>query len=202
MTALLPADDFEKFPVPTAPLGRLSWCRLARVDQSELIEWAGRAGITRFVPAAPAFEMLYLAQRKRTAFWEVYAKRLLALVKEDRVLPPSALTERQWVNFELPAGLVVFGATKIDCVREIGASNASFHGDWSASQAWSAALWRHPRQVDRILYRSDKDTPYNCLALFRRPGRALLDRINATKAGLLGDDTAFLQRLRKKGDLA
>jgi len=201
MTALLPKADFETVDVPNVPLERLSWCRLARVDQPDLIDWDGRPGATRFVPAPTDFEVLYMAQRKRTAFWEVYAKRLLPLVKEDRVLPPAVLTERQWINFEVPVGLLVFDATNIDHLRDIGGSNASFHGDWSASQAWAAALWRHPQKIDGMLYRSDKDTPYVCLALFRRRGRDLLKKITATPAGLLGEDTAFLQRLRKRGDL-
>ena len=202
MSALLPSAHFEKLAIPTVRLERLAWCRLARVDRGELIDWDSRPGMTRFEPPSPNFGVLYLAQRKRSAFWEVYGKRLLPMAKEDRVLPPSALTDRRWVHFELPLGLVVFDATDIDHVRDIGGSNASFHGDWSASQAWSAALWRHPKQVDGIIYRSDKDTPYDCLALFCRPGRALLGQIRATPAELLGSDTAFLRRLRKRGDLA
>jgi hypothetical protein len=127
---------------------------------------------------------------------------LLPLVPADRVLPPGVLAERQWVKFDPAPGFTVFEATKIANVRSIGGSNASFHGDWSTSQAWADALWQHPAKIDGILYRSDKNTPRVCVGLFRRSSRALISQIKATAAGALGDDTAFLNAMRRKSHLA
>lgn len=203
MGALLPPADFAaRFKIPISPPAARPWWRLALTSRPALVDWDERPGATRFVSAAGGYEILYLAQDKRTAFWEVYANRLLPLAERDRVLPPGVLADRQWVKFDLPSDLRVFDATKIANVRAIGASNACFHGEWPVSQAWAEALWHHPQRVDGILYRSDKNTPRRCVAIFRRAGRAPLRRIKATAVGVLGDDGSFLSAMRKKGYLA
>jgi RNase P/RNase MRP subunit POP5 len=201
MVPLLPAADFAtRFSMPTVGLRPRTWWRLDPVARPDLIDWDGRAGSSRFVSAAGAHEVLYLSGDKRTAFWEVFSARLLPLEPADRVLPPSVLDSRRWVHFDVPPGLKVFDATEIKSVRAIGASNASFHGDWSLSQAWSDAVWAHPACVDGILYRSDKNRN-KCVAIFRRTTQRRLASIAAEDRGLLGRDGAFLSALRRKGFL-
>ena len=200
MRALLPPADFgTRFSIPTEEISADGpWWRLARVSRPRLVDWDGRSGESRFVPKIKPHEILYLAADKTTAFWEVFGGRLLPLVPEDRVLPPTVLAERQWVEFEIPSKLKVFPATAVSAIRDIGGSNMSFHGEWTVSQEWGRALWNHPAQIDGIVYRSDKNT-LPCLALFRRPDRKLLDQISAEKRGLLAHDGTFLTAMRKRG---
>jgi hypothetical protein len=202
MAVLLPPPDFStRFSLPTVDLRAGTWWRLALVVRADLIGWDGRPGASRFVSMAGKHEVLYLAGDKRTAFWEVFSARLLPLAPVDRVLPPSVLDDRRWVHFDVPAGLKVFDASEKKSLRAIGASNMSFHGDWSLSQAWADAVWSHPARADGILYHSDKNRN-KCVALFRRATQPRLSSITGEDRGLFGHDGAFLAALRRSGFLS
>jgi hypothetical protein len=201
MGAPSPAADFAaRFTVPLAALRAGRWWRLAPIARSDPVDWDGRPGQSRFVANTGGMEVLYLATDKPTAFWEVFAARLLPLAPEDRVLPPAALEQRRWVQVEVPKGLRVFDATSVRALRAIGASNMCFHGDWADSQRWAAALWAHPNAPAGILYRSDKN-PRNCVAIFRRAS-AGVKTIKGRLDGLLGDDDAFLAAMRRDRHIA
>jgi hypothetical protein len=201
MDALLPPADFAtRFRVPTVPLPAGTWWRLARIERKPL-DWDGRPGASRFVSSRDDYQVLYLAADRETAFWEVFAKRLLPLVPEERVLPREVRAERRWVEFSVPPGLRVFDSTDIAAVRALGGAKSSFQGEWEVAQAWGEALWLHPSGPDGILYRSDKNDQW-CVALFRRAEHKRLAAIKAKAGGNLGRDAEFFRDLRRAGAIA
>lgn len=197
MGALTPPADFARWTIPVVPpdpklAGK--YLRLAHIARPDPVDWDGRPGETRFVSPKGGYSVLYLAPDKPTAFWEVFAARLIPLEPEDRILPPAKLRERHWVNLQVPTDLALFDATNIKAVRDIGGTNMSFRGGWDITQQWGDALFHHPQNIDGIIYASDKNDE-KCLAVFQRGARPA-DAITGAFGSLMADDPGFLTEMR------
>lgn len=90
----------------------LHWTRLATRTRPGLYDWDDRA-VSRFSHPAHPFKILYLADGKETAFWEVFGADIEDMPIGNRALSVKLQLEpREWVEFEVPPDLRLIDVTQ------------------------------------------------------------------------------------------
>jgi len=178
-----PADDLNKKPLPVVAIHR-AWVRLHQ--QHLAAKFFGKAGRFRFDAPRGEFGVLYAGQDEACAFIEAFGDPLDIRILSYRVLAEYCLSS---VRTARPLRLVDLTGPGL---RQVGADARLTGGDdYAYSQVWAASLWRHPDQVDGLLYRARHDPSLQAAAVFDR-ARAV---VRTTRLRCLGDDRAGLGRL-------
>jgi hypothetical protein len=111
-------------------------------------------------------EVLYLADKPETSFWEIFWDDVVTRPPGDRRISKKKLQERQVCAATIKRRLRIFNATHPGALKAVSAPSPTFSGGYAQCQAWAAALLAHPSRPDGILYESARSKRAQCLALF------------------------------------
>jgi hypothetical protein len=150
---------------------------------------AGLLPIHRFDDPDSRFHVCYLAAAMEICFAETFLRN-----PPVRILSLDDLASRSIATIEVRRELRLVpvhgpGLARLGVTAEL-ASGA----DYSVSQSWSAALWRHPDKPDGILYRSRHDDSALCVAVYHRAKHNLA----VVRDKSLAEDAPQLARLLKR----
>lgn len=109
--------------------------------------------------------MLYVADSRITAFWEIFWDELGTRAPGDRRIDGRKLMQRRVSRLEVEARRI-FDATDPNTLNAASAPSAAFSGDYAKCQEWALALFEHPQKPDGILYESARTKGARCMALF------------------------------------
>ena len=194
-----PADEFARCAPVLCRTYPQRWVRLAAKTRP-LVDWDDRA-VSRFSSPVNPFKVLYLADQKATAFWEVFGALVEDMSVDSRVLYESKqVAPRHFVNFDVVPGLRLIDFTEESTLHEVRANAGTFLAPYKYCQAWAAALMRHPLNLHGFLYQScRRGSTAKCLALFSRPTLVEAEsHVNAApdvSHAALVDDPDFLRVL-------
>lgn len=198
--------EFAKCKPALVPSYRRSWQRLA-VTTRPSHDWDDRA-VSRFSHPAHPFKILYLADEKETAFWEVFGADIEDMPVDNWALSRKAQLEtREWIPFEVPSGLRLVDVTKEETLHALRSNAGTWLAPYKHCQAWAKALMLHPLQLDGFIYQACRrgDTA-RCLALFSRPDentmeRLVLAQINPLHPSIVTDSDALRLLIRHNIDM-
>lgn len=156
----------------------LHWVRLAARARPALHDWDDRA-VSRFSHPAHPLKILYLADGKETAFWEVFGADIEDMPSDNRALSVKLQLEpREWVEFEAPPGLRLIDVTREKTVHDLRSNASTWLAPYKHCQAWAKALMLHPLRLDGFIYQAcRRGATARCLALFGRPDEATMARL-------------------------
>ena len=186
---LPPADLARReLPVEVVPAGSRFY-RVHRRGRAALHFGAGAMG--RFNAPDRAFGVCYVARDLEGCFVEVFLRATgSTLVRE------SELAARAASAIEVRRELRLVEMKGRGLVR-LGATSVVSGGSYDVSQAWAAAIWRHPAAPDGILYHARHDDTRVCAALFDRCADRLGERL---LGGVLDDRRRLAEILEHYGD--
>jgi hypothetical protein len=134
-------------------------------------EFYDRGTSGRFNASDGSFGVLYAAWTVRGAFAEAFLRE-----PGRTVLLPALVETRSYASFQAlrPLQVVRFYGR---WMAPLGATAdvTSSAPDYDAPQAWSAALFVHPSNVDGIAYYARHDNSELCIAMFDRAHGALAE---------------------------
>lgn len=141
-------------------------------------DWDDRA-VSRFSHPTLPFKILYLADEKETAFWEVFGAAIEDMPVDNRALSRKAQVDtREWVTFDVPRGLRLIDVTSDDTIHALRANAGTWLAPYKHCQAWAKALMLHPLQLDGFIYQSCRcGSTARCLALFSRPDIKTMEQL-------------------------
>lgn len=113
--------------------------------------------------------IFYLADQRRTAFWEIYWDDLATRPEDERRIAASKLNQRNLIEVRCKRDFRVFDATDGKALKAVSAPVPTFSVDYPNCQAWARALAQHPSKPEGILYPSAREVRAKCLALFAGP---------------------------------
>lgn len=177
------AAEFAKCNPPLLSTYPQHWLRLAAIARPSLFDWDDRA-VSRFSHPQLPFKVLYLADEKETAFWEVFGAALEDMPVNNRELSKKAQIEtRQWANFSVHAGLRLIDMTQEATLHALRANAGTFLAPYKHCQAWAQALMEHPLKLDGFIYQScRRGGSARCLALFSRPDTLTMEKFLSAHA--------------------
>lgn len=154
------------------------WIRLAARARPGPYDWDDRA-VSRFSHPSHPFKILYLADGKETAFWEVFGATIEDMPVENRALSIKAqIQPREWIKFEVPAGLRLIDVTKESTIHALRSNAGTWLAPYKHCQAWAKALMNHPLKLDGFVYQAcRRGETARCLALFSRPDERTMERL-------------------------
>lgn len=163
-------DLLESYP--------LHWTRLAARGRPSLHDWDDRS-VSRFSHPSHPFKILYLADEKETAFWEVFGADVEDMPVENRALSIKLQLEpREWVEFEVPQGLRLIDVTQEKTLHDLRSNASTWLAPYGNCQAWAEALMQHPLKLDGFIYQAcRRGATARCLALLSRPDEATMARL-------------------------
>lgn len=172
------ASEFAKCK-PALVSGYASrWLRLAAITRPSLYDWDDRRA-SRFSHPNHPFKVLYLADDKETAFWEVFGHEIEDMpVDRHALIAKAQVLTRQWVRFEVPAGLRIVDVTDEATVHALRSNASTWLAPYKHCHAWAGALMNHPMQLDGFIYQAcRRGSSARCLALFFRPTENVMERL-------------------------
>ncbi len=169
--------EFAKCKPALVPSYNPNWLRLAAIARPSH-DWDDRA-VSRFSHPAHPFKILYLADEKETAFWEVFGADIEDMPVDNRALSRKAQLEtREWIPFTVPAGLRLVDVTKEATVHALRSNAGTWLAPYKHCQAWAKALMLHPLHLDGFIYQAcRRGESARCLALFSRPDEKTMERL-------------------------
>ena len=178
-----PYAEFAKCKPELVAAYRLHWLRLAAVTRTSPYDWDDRA-VSRFSHSKHPFKILYLADEKETAFWEVFGTDIEDMPVDNRSLSIRAqLQPREWIQFEVPAGLRLVDVTKEETLHALRANAGTWLAPYKHCQAWAKALMHHPLKLDGFIYQAcRRGETARCLALFSRPDERTMESLVLMRA--------------------
>jgi hypothetical protein len=194
------SNEFAKCTPKLPSRYPLNWYRLAAIARPSLFDWDDRA-VSRFSHPSLPYKILYLADEKETAFWEVFGADIEDMAVENRALSRKAQVEpRQWATFEVPTGLRLIDVTDEQTIHDLRANAGTFLAPYKHCQAWCRALMEHPQKLDGFIYQAcRRGGAARCLALFSRPDgptmESLLLAYTAPGRPSVASDSDFLDML-------
>jgi len=144
-----------------------SWFRCHRREYDAI--YFGKSGDLRFDAPDREFGVMYLGESPEAAFVETLIRgKSTERHVTSRELHENPLSEIRFGHslrlVDLTeSGLILLGADARICTG----------GNYSVSQRWVLALWKHPAQPDGILYCSRHNLSLRCAAVFDRAGGAV-----------------------------
>ena len=124
------------------------WTRLAARGRPNLHDWDDRS-VSRFSRPSHPFKILYLADEKETAFWEVFGTDIEDLPAKNRALSVKLqLESREWVEFDVPQGLRLIDVTHEKTLHDLRSNASTWLAPYWHCQAWAGALMQHPLNLD------------------------------------------------------
>jgi len=163
--AVPPPADLHERPLQLKKLAPGRWWRVHRASLGPC--YFSRDPGNRF--SRVGLDVLYLADRQVTAFWEIFWDDLATRPPAERRIARARLDERRMAPGRLKRTVAVFDATSAKQLKIVGAPTSTFSSDYGNCQAWAAALAAHPQKPEGILYPSARTLGNQCLALFRSP---------------------------------
>ena len=186
------------------------WLRLAARTRP-LHDWDDRA-VSRFSHPTHPFRILYLADEKETAFWEVFGAAIEDMPVDNRAISRKAQVDpRQWVTYQVPKGLRLVDVTTEATMHALRSNAGTWLAPYKHCQAWAEALMLHPLKLDGFIYQAcRRGETARCLALFARPTERIMEVLvpgyieiilggHGPRYPALTDDTDFLRILTKNG---
>ncbi|AHF94141.1 hypothetical protein OPIT5_06355 [Opitutaceae bacterium TAV5] len=189
---LPPADFSERDLGPVVEDWHGDFWRISHEDAPEADwSWSEEARFSR--PDQP-FGVLYIAERKETAFWERFGQELQDQPVKARSMPEKLLAERVWKRISImdTNPLRVLDVRKASTLRAMAADDATFRAPYACTQAWAKAIMLHKDDLDGLVYTSRLNTPESCVALFDKPGVGSGKLHITTGTGKLADDPEVL----------
>ena len=177
--------EFAKCKPELVPSYDLNWLRLAAMARPSH-DWDDRA-VSRFSHPRHPFKILYLADEKETAFWEVFGADIEDMPVDNRSLSRKAQLEtREWIRFRVASGLRLVDVTREETVHALRSNAGTWLAPYRHCQAWAKALMLHPLQLDGFIYQACRrgDTARS-LALFSRPDEKTMERLVPAQANPL-----------------
>jgi hypothetical protein len=173
-----PDAEFAKCSPSLVASSRQRWCRLAAIARPSLFDWDDRA-VNRFSHPTLPYKILYLADEKETAFWEVFGGDIEDMPVDNRALMKKTQIEtREWVSYEVPAGLRLINVTDEDTIHALRSNASTWRAPYKHCQAWARALMNHPMHFDGFIYQScRRGSTARCLALFSRPSEITMEHL-------------------------
>jgi hypothetical protein len=173
-----PAAEFAKCNPALVAAYDVQWLRLAAIARASPYDWDDRV-VSRFSQPTHAFRILYLADAKETAFWEVFGADIEDMPVEQRSLSIKAqLQTRHWVRFEVPTGLRLVDVTKEETLHALRSNTGTWLAPYKHCQAWAKALMNHPLKLDGLIYQAcRRGEAARCLALFSRPDERTMENL-------------------------
>jgi len=162
-----------------------NWFRLAAIARPSH-DWDDRA-VSRFSHPQHPFKILYLADEKETAFWEVFGADIEDMPVNNRALSRKAQLEtREWIPFRVASGLRLVDVTKEETVHALRSNAGTWLAPYKHCQAWAKALMLHPLQLEGFIYQACwRGDTARCLALFSRPNEKTMERLVPAQANPL-----------------
>lgn len=161
-----PPDDLADRELPISEFDADLW-RIYRNEFDNPLFFGAQARY-RFDAPEQSFAVCYCARDVYGAFVETFGRS-----PDSNLVTGQTLSARNLVKIELdgPLELVDLAA---EGLQKIGADGRlAGGGDYETSRRWSQALYRHPREIHGVLYRSRHDQSRECVAVYDRAGRAL-----------------------------
>jgi RES domain len=173
-----PAAEFAKCKPPLLSVYPRDWIRLAAAARPSLHDWDDRA-LSRFSHPDHPFKILYLADEKESAFWEVFGAAIEDMPVDNRSLSIKAQLEpRDWVKFSVPGGLQLIDVTKEETLHALRSNAGTWLAPYKHCQAWAKALMNHPVKLDGFIYQAcRRGETARCLALFSRPDEFTMEKL-------------------------
>jgi hypothetical protein len=173
-----PDTEFAKCSPSLVASYQLRWYRLAAIARPSLFDWDDRA-VSRFSHPRQPYKILYLADEKETAFWEVFGGNIEDMPVDNRALmKKNQIETRGWVSFEIPAALRLINVTDEDTIHALRSNASTWLAPYKHCQAWGRALMNHPMNFDGFIYQSCRRGPTaRCLALFSRPNEITMEHL-------------------------
>ncbi len=198
--------EFAKCKPALVPSYGLNWVRLAAITRPSH-DWDDRA-VSRFSHPGHPFKILYLADEKETAFWEVFGADIEDMPVDNRALSRKAQLEtREWIPFTVPVGLDLVDVTKEETLHALRSNAGTWLAPYKHCQAWAKALMLHPLHLDGFIYQAcRRGESARCLALFSRPdektmARFVLARPNPLHPPITTDPDALRLLIKHNIDL-
>ena len=161
--APMPGKELGGRPLPilTVPQATV-WCRVHRAGHGPVHFGPRTPPANRYDDPACVFGTLYLGLTLEVAIVETLLRN-----PKLRMVSLTEVAVRRWTAIQAGRDLrlVDFCGPGLSAVGTTGGVNT---GSYRVSQAWAAALHRHPDAPDGILYRSRHDPSGHCAAIFDR----------------------------------
>jgi len=172
------AAEFAKCAPDLVSAYPSKWMRLAAVARRNPYDWDDRA-VSRFSHPSHPFKILYLADSKETAFWEVFGAAIEDMPVDNRSLSKKAqLSTRRWVEFRVEHVLRLIDVTQEKTLHDLRSNAGTWLAPYKHCQAWARALMDHPRKFDGFIYQAcRRGATGRCLALFSRPDEATMETL-------------------------
>lgn len=161
----MPGTGLDGRPLPLITVPRATaWYRVHREAHGPVHFGPRTPPGNRYDDPDCVFGTLYAGETLEVAFVETMLRnpklRLVSLVE---------ISARRWAAIQASRDLrlVDFCGSGLSIVGTTGGVNT---GSYRVSQAWAAALHRHPDVPDGILYLSRHNPSLRCVAIFDRPG--------------------------------
>ena len=177
-----PDKEFAKCRPPLLDPYPRDWVRLAAIARPTAFDWDDRV-VSRFSHPGHPLKILYLADSKETAFWEVFGAAIEDMPVDDRGLSQRMdLQPRQWIKFNLPPTLRLIDVTKPLTIHALRSNAGTWLSPYRHCQAWARALMDHPIKLDGFIFQScRRGGDSHCLALFSRPDEATMELFLSVK---------------------
>jgi hypothetical protein len=168
---------------PLVPSCAPNWLRLAARHRPEH-DWDDRS-VSRFSHPEHPFKIIYLADGKETAFWEVFGADLEDMPVGNRALSRKAQLEtRHWIHFAVSPGLRLIDVTREETLHALRANAGTWLAPYRHCQAWAKALMLHPLHLDGFIYQAcRRGESARCLALFSRPDENTMEKLVRVRSG-------------------
>lgn len=153
----------RSLPIIVAPRATV-WYRVHREALGPIHFGPRNPPGNRYDDPACVFGTLYAGETLEIAFVETMLRN-----PKLRLISLAEVAARRWTAIQASRDLrlVDFRGPGLSAVGTTGGVNT---GGYRVSQAWAAALHRHPGAPDGILYLSRHNPSLRCVAIFDRPG--------------------------------
>src|ERR1022692_1145043 len=121
-----PAAEFAKCAPDLLSAYPSKWMRLGAVVRPSPYDWDDRA-VSRFSHPSHPFKILYLADSKETAFWEVFGAKIEDMPVDNRALYAKAqLQTRKLIEFRVEHVLRLIDVTQEKIIHDLRSNAGTF----------------------------------------------------------------------------
>jgi hypothetical protein len=171
---LPPVDLGKRIPLEVRPRRNTILHRFFSAAYDPIYFDRGQDG--RLNAPSHMYGVLYVAKTVHGAFAETFLRD-----PGRTLLPTDLLAKKAYVTIEVQRQLKLVrmagpGLARIGATAQVVHGGKPYHGP----QAWSDALYRHPRKYDGISYHARHDDEALCYAIFERASGALREASRET----------------------
>ncbi len=176
-------SDLSALPLPLTTVEK-TWFRCHRRGRNAI--YFGKNGDFRFDAPNREFGVMYLGESPEAALVETFIRGK----STERHITIHELHENPLSEIRFDYALRLVDLTANGLIRLGADARICTGGNYSVSQHWALALWRHPDQPDGIFYCSRHNLSLRCAAVFERAGGT----VTSSNFGSLADILHILGR--------